>query len=119
MPKPALTYLTRRGSVYWFRMAVPLDLVERVGRREIKASLRTSSPAVARLRCQALGSAILRLIARARAMPELSQEAIKRLARRYFEQQLSLTEEMAYLIPSDSPSTRFSRRNKVSRKPSG
>ena len=34
-------------------------------------------------------------------MPELSQEAIKRLARRYFEQQLSLTEEMAYLIPSD------------------
>ena len=23
MPKPALTYLTRRGSVYWFRMAVP------------------------------------------------------------------------------------------------
>ena len=41
MPKPALTYLTRRGSVYWFRMAVPLDLVERVGRREIKVSLRT------------------------------------------------------------------------------
>ena len=42
MPKPALTYLTRRGNVYWFRMAVPLDLVERIGRREIKVSLRTS-----------------------------------------------------------------------------
>ncbi len=101
MPKPALTYLTRRGNVYWFRMAVPLDLVERVGRREIKVSLRTSSLAVARLRCQRLGSGILQLIARVRAMPELSQETIERLARRYFEQQLSSTEELAYLIPSD------------------
>ena len=88
MPKPALTYLTRRGSVYWFRMAVPLDLVERVGCREIKVSLRTFSP-IARLRCQRLGSVILQLIARVRSMPELSQETIKRLARRYFEQQLA------------------------------
>ena len=39
MRKPALTYLIRRGNVYWFRMAVPLDLVERIGRREIKVSL--------------------------------------------------------------------------------
>src|SRR5262245_38947721 len=101
MPKPALTYLTRRGNVYWFRMAMPLDLVERIGRREIKVSLRTRSAAVARVRCQALGGIILRLSARVRAMPELNQEAIKRLARRYFEQQLGLTEEMAYLIPSD------------------
>ena len=101
MPKPALTYLTRRGSVYWFRMAVPIDLVERVGCREIKGSLRTRSPAIARLRCQRLGSVILQLIARVRSMPELSQETIKRLARRYFEQQLSSTEELAYLIPSD------------------
>jgi hypothetical protein len=76
MPKPALTYLTRRGAVYWFRMAVPLDLVGRVGRREIKISLRTCSLDVARLRCQRLGGGILQLIARVRAMPELSQETI-------------------------------------------
>jgi len=101
MSRRQLTYLTRRGGVYWFRMAVPVDLVERVGRREIKASLRTSSPAVARLRCQCLGSRMLQLIARVRAMPELSQETIERLARRYFEQQLSSTEELATLIPSD------------------
>jgi integrase len=101
MPKPALTYLTRRGAVYWFRMAVPIDLVERVGRREIKVSLHTCSLAVARLRCQRLGSGILQLIARVRAMPELSQETIERLARRYFQQQLGSTEEWAYLIPSD------------------
>ena len=79
MPKPALTYLTRRGSVYWFRMAVPKDLVGRVGCREIKGSLRTRSPAIARLRCQRLGSVILQLIARVHSMPELSQETIKRL----------------------------------------
>jgi uncharacterized protein DUF6538 len=101
MPKPALTYLTRRGNVYWFRMAVPLDIVERIGRREIKISLQTSSLAVARPRCQRLGSAMLQLIARVRVMPELSQKTIQELARRYFEQQLSSTEELAYLIPSD------------------
>jgi len=101
MRKPALTYLIRRGNVYWFRMAVPLDLVERIGRREIKVSLRTSSLAVARPRCQRLGSAMLQLIARVRVMPELSQKTIQDLARRYFEQQLSSTEELAYLIPSD------------------
>jgi hypothetical protein len=101
MPKPALTYLVRRGSVYWFRMAVPLDLVERIGRRELKASLRTSSLVVARPRCQSLGSAMLQLIARMRGMPELSQKTIQDLARRYFEQQLGSTEEFAYLIPSD------------------
>jgi len=81
MPKPALTYLTRRGNVYWFRMAVPSDLVERLGRREVKASLGTSSLAAARQRCQHLGSAVLQFIARIRSMPELSQETIKRLAR--------------------------------------
>ena len=79
MPKPALTYLTRRGNVYWFRMAVPSDLVERLGRREVKASLGTSSLAAARQRCQHLGSAVLQFIARIRSMPELSQETIKRL----------------------------------------
>jgi len=101
MPKPALTYLTRRGNVYWFRMAVPSDLVERLGRREVKASLGTSSLAAARQRCQHLGSAVLQFIARIRSMPELSQETIKRLARRYFEQQLRSTEDLAYRIPSD------------------
>ena len=102
MPKPALTYLTRRGSVFWFRMAVPKDLIgRRVGCREIKGSLRTRSPAIARLRCQRLGSAILQLIAWVRSMPEVSQETIKRLSRRYFEQLLSSTEELAYLIPTD------------------
>jgi integrase len=101
MPKPALTYLTRRGSVFWFRMAVPKDLIGRVGCREIKGSLRTRSPTIARLRCQRLGSAILQLIARVRSMPEVSQETIKRLSRRYFEQLLSSTEELAYLIPTD------------------
>jgi len=101
MPKPALTYLIRRGGIYWFRMAVPLDLVGRVGRREIKVSLRTSSLAVARLRCQNLGSAMLQLIARVRLMPELSQKTIQDLARRYFEHQLSSTEELAHLLPQD------------------
>jgi integrase len=101
MPKPALTYMTRRGSVYWLRMAVPLDLVERFGRREIKHSLRTRSPAVAKVRCQRLGSEFLQLIARMRGMPELTQKTIQDLARRYFEQELASTEELAYLIPSD------------------
>jgi len=101
MRKPAPTYLTRRGSVYWFRMAVPLDLVERIGRRELKASLRTSSLAVGRLRCQALGSTMLSLLARVRTMSGLSPEIISRLARRYFQEQISSAEELAQAVPSD------------------
>lgn len=39
-----------RSSNFWFRMAVPERLRAKVGKREIKLSLRTANPAEAKLR---------------------------------------------------------------------
>ena len=39
-----------RSSNLWFRVAVPERLRERIGKREIKFSLGTSDPAIAKIR---------------------------------------------------------------------
>src|SRR5690606_31412278 len=36
------SHLVRRGAVYYFRARVPSDLVETVGKKEVKRSLQTS-----------------------------------------------------------------------------
>jgi integrase len=45
---PLNNYLQKRGSTYQFRIRVPADIVGFLGRREIKASLKTRDPAEAR-----------------------------------------------------------------------
>jgi hypothetical protein len=37
------SHLTRRESIYYFRMAVPSDIMDRVGLSEFKCSLRTET----------------------------------------------------------------------------
>ena len=46
----AQTHLVRRGNTFHFRIAVPRELVVRVGRSEIKTTLRTTDPLTARQR---------------------------------------------------------------------
>lgn len=46
--KAMMTSLTRRDAAYYFRQRVPVDLVARIGRRELRRSLGTSSPQQAR-----------------------------------------------------------------------
>jgi hypothetical protein len=46
----AQTHLVRRGNTFHFRIAVPRELVARVGRCEIKTTLRTTDPLTARQR---------------------------------------------------------------------
>ncbi|MFT8242430.1 DUF6538 domain-containing protein [Roseomonas sp. BN140053] len=46
----AAEHLRRRSGTYWFRRRVPDAFVERLGRREIHKSLRTTSPQVAAAR---------------------------------------------------------------------
>ncbi|WP_297804670.1 DUF6538 domain-containing protein [uncultured Brevundimonas sp.] len=46
-----LTYLTKRGSTYYFRRVVPHDLRERVGKSEFTFSLKTKDKAEAKRRC--------------------------------------------------------------------
>lgn len=44
----------RRGPVFWFRKAVPADLIDRLGNSDIRRSLRTCNSRVARQRAWAL-----------------------------------------------------------------
>lgn len=44
------SFVHRRGSVFWFRKAVPAGLTDRLGRSDIRRSLRTSNKRVARQR---------------------------------------------------------------------
>src|SRR5579859_7929409 len=43
-------YLLRRNGVYWFRKAVPIDLVEIIGQAEVRCSLRTNRRDMAKQR---------------------------------------------------------------------
>ncbi len=95
-------YLTRRGNVFWFRMAVPENLVHRVGRREIKFSLRSSHPSVARMRCRILTVEILQLMALGPATPALTRDAITRIARRCFSVAMEQVDDLtAFFVPND------------------
>ena len=57
----SLTYLSRRGSTFYFRVRVPIDLQSHVRRGELWRSLRTSSPDIARSRAAFLLSLTLQL----------------------------------------------------------
>jgi hypothetical protein len=46
--------LVRRGGVFYFRMAVPKDLVSVVGRGEVKTTLNTPDRAKATVACKSL-----------------------------------------------------------------
>jgi len=46
------SHLVRRGAVYYFRARVPSDLVEAVGKKEVKRSLQTSDFKEAKLRAK-------------------------------------------------------------------
>ncbi|WP_442873098.1 DUF6538 domain-containing protein [Aurantimonas sp. A3-2-R12] len=48
-------FVTRRGSVFWFRKPVPVDLVPRLDRSDIRRSLRTSNRRTAETRRAADG----------------------------------------------------------------
>lgn len=54
MLKSIASLVHRRGSVYWFRKAVPVDLIDRLGHSDIRRSLRTGNMRVARQRAWAL-----------------------------------------------------------------
>ncbi|MGE5548236.1 MAG: DUF6538 domain-containing protein [Solirubrobacterales bacterium] len=96
-----VAHLVRRGGVFCFRMAVPRSLWSRFGLREIKGSLKTGDPFTARIRCRKLSNAFEHLIDKVRAMPDLTQDAIRGLIQSYFQRCLDNSEEIARLAPSD------------------
>jgi hypothetical protein len=64
------SHLARRG-IYYFRMAVPEDLVARTGRLEFKCSLRTENRTRAKVLATRFSSDLMQLISLLRAMPKI------------------------------------------------
>lgn len=84
MPALQTPHLTLRGHTFYFRRAIPRNLRARLGRCELKASLKTSDRSVARIRCRELTNHFERLFLQIQSMPELTHEMINKLVRSYF-----------------------------------
>jgi hypothetical protein len=93
--------VVRRGNQFYFRVAVPLALVERVGQRELKVSLRTCSPSEAKCRGRVLSNAVDVLFARLIRMTKLTQQEVHERIRAYFQDALNWCQEQALFIPTD------------------
>lgn len=100
----AQTHLVRRGNTFHFRIAVPRELVARIGRCEIKTTLKTTDPLTARQRGRVLSSAIEALFEEVRRMPELTRQHVERRVREYFQDCLDRSHELADLLPQDKRS---------------
>ena len=64
------SHLTRRGSRYYFRQRVPTDLTDRLGVKEIRKSLQSSSPQEAARRVLAVSALHAEFFERIRAMTD-------------------------------------------------
>src|SRR5271169_10141 len=89
LAKYKVPHLVRRGGNYYFRVAVPRPLRDQFGRRELKLSLLTHDPKVARMRCVRLSSCFVQLIARIESMTEMTQDQINQVVRAYFAREMS------------------------------
>lgn len=101
MTRAALPHLCKRGETYWFRMALPPDLVARFGRREFRLSLKTSDLRIARMRGSRLSVSFQELMRMVRGMPELTRERINDLVRAHFEKRLSVANEIVWCAQDD------------------
>ena len=95
------SHVVKRGSQFYFRIAVPLPLTKLVGKREIKASLRTSDVMSAKMRGRVLSNGLEQIFRELRSMMYVSNEVIVNRAKDYFKVQLSKSLELALLLPTD------------------
>jgi hypothetical protein len=95
------SHVVKRGSQFYFRIAVPLRLTKLVGKREIKASLRTSDVMSAKMRGRVLSNGLELLFRELRSMADVSNDFIVSRAKDYFKVQLSKSLEHALLLPKD------------------
>lgn len=93
--------VVRRAHTYYFRMAIPRHLTHRLRAHEIKVSLRTADPLVARLRGTSLSNALDMFLHRLPRMPDLTFEDIDSLIKGYFRRALSRSIEHAHILPKD------------------
>jgi hypothetical protein len=95
------SHVVKRGTQFYFRIAVPLPLTKFVGKREIEASLRTSDAMSAKMCGRVLSNGLELLFRELRSMPDVSNDVIVNRAKDYFKAQLSKSLEHALLLPTD------------------
>jgi integrase len=100
----ASPHLVRRGNTYHFRIAVPRELVARVGKVEIKTTLKTTDLLTAKQRSRVLSSAIEALFMEVRRMPELTRQHVERRVQAFFQDCLDRSHELADMLPQDKRS---------------
>jgi integrase len=83
------TSLIRRGSVYYFRARVPDDLALRLGRRELKVSLRTTDGRIARAQVARFRARAYDLFERLRCDPMLTDDEIIYLAQWFYREKVA------------------------------
>lgn len=87
-----VTNVLRRRGRYWFRIRVPVDIVPRLGRRELWRALETADPAVARQRAIQAARVAIALWQRVRSDMSLSKDQIDQLVVAHFHQMLEVDE---------------------------
>lgn len=100
MPR-SIARVVRRGDTFYFRMAIPRHLAARLGKRELKVSLRTCSPMDAKVRGRVLSNAMDVLFNGLPSMPSVSPQVIKERIRVSFQELLNKSLEWSYLLPTD------------------
>jgi len=86
------TNIVRRGAIYYIRAAVPCRLVDRVGRRELWRSLRTSDPGTARKRAAGEIDNLWHLFDRIDHDMTLTRDDIDELVRRFYAREIAIDE---------------------------
>ena len=100
MPR-SIPRVVRRGDVYYFRMAVPDRLASTLGKREIKLSLRTCDPTESGLLGRVLSNAFDVLFRELSRMQFGGSDTLDERVRRYFENALEKSAELAHDLPLD------------------
>jgi Phage integrase family. len=109
-PRPYARHILLRGSVYYFRIAIPLDLRGCLGLSEVRLSLRTGyareAAVIARM-LAAKGQALFNLI-RSRKMAGIDKRELNQMVKRYFHQHLDEYEDHVIENGPDTPDRRES-----------
>jgi hypothetical protein len=88
MSGPRPVHLTRRGAIYAVRFRVPADLVTALGIVELRRSLFTADPALARRRCASTTAWFDSLMQEYRRMKRPTRKDFEEQANRYFNKML-------------------------------
>lgn len=97
----AQVHLVRRGPQFYFRIAVPSDLISLASRTEVKFSLRTSDAKIAKIRGRVLSNELERIFEGLRLMSVEPEANLRDRARSYLQAELNRSLEIAFMYPGD------------------